>query len=146
VIPDAPQPSRVQQPFTWPVRIYYEDTDAAGIVYHANYLRFMERARTEWLRALGFEQDRLSQDLKVVFVITRSDLRYQRAARFNEELRVVTRLERLRGASIDFEQVVINAPGVVICTAHNSVACVDAQTLRPRRIPPHMMQVFDGTH
>lgn len=134
----------LQQQFEWPIRIYYEDTDAAGIVYHANYLRFMERARTEWLRALGFEQDALREHYQVVFVITRSDVRYSRAARFNEELRVTSRLERLRRATIEFDQRIDDAAGRPVCSARNAVACVDANNLRPCRVPVHMMRIFEG--
>jgi hypothetical protein len=70
--------------FDWPVRVYYEDTDAAGVVFYANYLRFMERGRTEWLRALGFEQDQLRAEQGVVFAVTAVDLKYLTPARFNE--------------------------------------------------------------
>ncbi len=129
--------------FLWPVRVYYEDTDAAGIVYHANYLRFMERARTEWLRALGFEQDALARDHGVVFVITASTLAFKRAARFNDELVVRSTLEALRGASIDFAQTVTDRLGT-LCTARNVVACVTRTALQPRRIPAHMMEIFKG--
>ena len=130
--------------FVWPVRVYYEDTDAAGIVYHANYLRFMERARTEWLRALGFEQDALAREHGVVFVITESALKFQRAARFNDELLVHSRLETLRGASIGFVQTIVDGLGQTFCSARNVVACVAAATLQPRRIPVHMMRKFQG--
>lgn len=130
--------------FEWPVRVYYEDTDAAGIVYHANYLRFMERARTEWLRALGFEQDALWREDGVAFVVHRADVRYQRAVRFNEELLVTSGLERLGGASLVFEQIVADAQGAAVCTGVNTVACVEAGSFRPRRIPAHMMRIFRG--
>ena len=128
----------------WPVRVYYEDTDAAGIVYHANYLKFMERARTEWLRALGFEQDTLAREQGVVFVIIESALAFKRAARFNDELVVRSTLERLRGATIDFAQAVTDQAGNVFCSARNVVACVTAGNLQPRRIPAHMMEIFKG--
>ncbi|MCB1749289.1 MAG: tol-pal system-associated acyl-CoA thioesterase [Gammaproteobacteria bacterium] len=129
--------------FAWPVRVYYEDTDAAGIVYHANYLRFMERARTEWLRALGYGQDRVRREHGVVFVITESDVRYLAAARFDEELVVTTRLERLRRASMSFTQAIEAADGRAVCSARNSVACVDAESLAPRRIPADMLKDFE---
>ncbi|MCC6706132.1 MAG: tol-pal system-associated acyl-CoA thioesterase [Gammaproteobacteria bacterium] len=130
--------------FLWPVRVYYEDTDAAGIVYHANYLRFMERARTEWLRTLGFEQDALAREHGVVFVIIESTLAFKRAARFNDELVVRSALERLRGATIEFAQSVTDLSGTALCTARNVVACVTAGNLQPRRIPAHMMEIFKG--
>ncbi len=134
----------VKDGFLWPVRVYYEDTDAAGIVYHANYLRFMERARTEWLRALGFEQDALARDHGVVFVITASTLAFKRAARFNDELVVRSTLETLRGASIDFAQTITDRLGNTLCTARNVVACVTRTSLQPRRIPAAMMEIFKG--
>ena len=134
----------VKDGFLWPVRVYYEDTDAAGIVYHANYLRFMERARTEWLRALGFEQDALARDHGVVFVITASTLAFKRAARFNDELVVRSTLETLRGASIAFAQTITDRLGNTLCTARNVVACVTRTSLQPRRIPAAMMEIFKG--
>ena len=130
--------------FNWPVRVYYEDTDAAGIVYHANYLRFMERARTEWLRVLGFEQDVLAATAGVVFVITGSVLKFVRAARFNDELLVVSTLERLGGASMAMVQAITDTSGRTVCSATNTVACVDHQTLQPRRLPADMLRVFKG--
>jgi acyl-CoA thioester hydrolase len=132
--------------FAWPIRVYYEDTDAAGIVYHANYLRFMERARTEWLRALGFEQDAMAAQFGVMFVITRSQLRFLRVARFNQELVVVSHIQRLRGASIEFSQAIAARTGETVCSAHNTVGCVDCATLAPRRIPPPMFEVFKRAH
>jgi len=134
----------LRERFEWPLRVYYEDTDAAGIVYHANYLHFMERARTEWLRALGFEQDTLFRDHRVAFVVHRTDVRYLLAVRFNEELLAISSLERLGGASIVFRQVIENAAGEQVCIGTNKVACVEAGTFRPRRIPAHMMRVLRG--
>jgi acyl-CoA thioester hydrolase len=140
----AGQGLTVKDGFLWPVRVYYEDTDAAGIVYHANYLRFMERARTEWLRALGFEQDAVARDHGVVFVITASSLAFKRAARFNDELVVRSTLEALRGASLEFAQTITDQLGNIFCTARNVVACVTQASLQPRRIPAHMMEIFKG--
>ncbi len=134
----------LRETFAWPVRVYYEDTDAAGIVYHANYLRYMERARTEWLRALGFEQDRLAAEQGLIFVITHADVHYLRAARFNEELTVVSKLERLRRVSIEFAQHIDDAAGGAVCTARNTVACINATSFSPSRVPAHMMRVFQG--
>ena len=141
---EAGQRAAVKDGFLWPVRVYYEDTDAAGIVYHANYLRFMERARTEWLRALGVEQDALAREQGVVFVITASTLAFKRAARFNDELVVRSTLEALRGASLDFAQTITDQLGNIFCTARNVVACVTQVSLQPRRIPAHMMEIFKG--
>lgn len=127
----------------WRVRVYYEDTDAAGIVYHANYLRFMERARTEWLRDLGYEQTGLRATDGVLFVITHADVRFLHPARFDQELLVTTVLERLRRASMIIHQRIEDDSGRGICEAANTVACVDAATLTPHRIPAHMTKVFD---
>ena len=129
--------------FSWPVRVYYEDTDAAGIVYHANYLRFMERGRTEWLRSLGFEQGQVRAEEGVVFVITRADVAYLSAARFDQELVVVSTLERVRRASMTFDQRIEDKTGRTVCRATNTIACVEAASLVPRRIPAHMMKVLD---
>ena len=134
--------SALNEDFVWPLRVYYEDTDAGGIVYHANYLRFMERARTEWLRALGFEQDALRQAQNIVFVITRSDLHYERPARFNDELIVTSRIERLRRVAIEFEQRITTSAGSAVCRAINQVPCVHAESLKPCRIPEFMMRIF----
>ncbi len=134
----------ISDSFVWRVRVYYEDTDAAGIVYHANYLRFMERARTEWLRALGFEQDALLDDFNIVFVVNQTHVKYVRAARFNEELTVTTGLERLRGARLEFAQIIEDCDRRCICTAGIHVACVDAASFKPRRIPGQMLRVFQS--
>jgi acyl-CoA thioester hydrolase len=130
--------------FVWPVRVYYEDTDAAGVVYHASYLRFMERARTEWLRALGFEHDVLLDEYNILFVVNQTNVSYVRAARFNEELSITSALERLRGASVEFKQIIEDRDGRTVCTADNRVACVDAASFKPRRIPGRMLRVFQG--
>ena len=95
--------------FQWPVRVYYEDTDSGGVVYYANYLRFMERARTEWLRALGFEQDILIRDEGIIFAVRSASLEYLRPARFNDQLLVGVRLAESRRASLSFEQAVTRA-------------------------------------
>ena len=86
-------------PFRMPLRVYYEDTDSGGVVYYANYLRFMERARTEWLRALGFEQDHLIRDEGILFAVRSASLEYHRPARFNDQLLVGVRLAERRRAA-----------------------------------------------
>ena len=129
--------------FRWPVRVYYEDTDAGGVVYHAAYLRFMERARTEWLRALGFEQDRLRDDLGVLFVVRRMDIAFKVPARFNDVLTVNVELRGRGGASLDFAQTVVrDADGTLCCHAGVNVVCVDAQRMRPMRIPDDILQAL----
>src|SRR5580698_5671702 len=91
-------------PFSWSVRVYYEDTDLGGVVYHANYLRFMERARTEWLRSLGFEQDVLRNHHSVQFVVVDAAVRFRRPARFNDELTVSVAVVKQTAASLSFHQ------------------------------------------
>lgn len=123
--------------FVWPVRVYYEDTDAAGVVYYANYLRFMERARTEWLRELGFEQDQLLRDPGVLFAVRTARVRYHLPARFNDQLLVEVAHKRPRHASIDFVQRVLrdDAERSVLCSADINVACLDATSFRPCALP-----------
>lgn len=120
--------------FIWPVRVYYEDTDTGGVVYYANYLKFMERARTEWLRSLGFEQDALIEQHNIIFAVRSVQLEYQRPARFNEELAVSARLVGKGGASMTFAQQVRRGDEV-LCEGTIKIASLDAASLRPRPIP-----------
>lgn len=120
--------------FRWAVRVYYEDTDAGGVVYYANYLRFMERARTEWLRSLGFEQDRLVHEMGTLFAVTDVELRYLRPARFNDALEVTARVVERRRASLRFAQAVLRG-GETLCEGHIRIASLDAVSFRPRPIP-----------
>ena len=121
--------------FNWPVRVYYEDTDSSGIVYHASYLRFMERARTEWLRSHGFGLPALKDEQEVLFTVSRMRIDYFRPARFNDMLDVGLALTRVGGASFLLEQTVCRARRELLCRAEVRIACVDANTLRPRPIP-----------
>lgn len=130
--------------FRWPVRVYYEDTDAGGVVYYANYLRFMERARTEWLRELGFEQDRLRERLGVLFAVRRAAIDYLSPARFNELLEIRSELIGRGGVSLDFrQQVVRTTDDVVCCGGEIKIVCVAAETLRPTRIPKAIVVELD---
>jgi acyl-CoA thioester hydrolase len=131
--------------FHWPVRVYYEDTDAGGVVYHARYLHFMERARTEWLRAIGFEQDRLRNEHAVLFAVRRMDIQFVSPARFDEELLVRTQLAGNGRASIDFEQQVLRAGDQSpCCRAIVNVACIDAECFRPARIPSAILTALSA--
>ena len=125
--------------FIWPARVYYEDTDAGGVVYHANYLRFMERARTEWLRQLGFEQDRLAKDFGIIFVAGHIDISYRKPGRFNDELFVSTSIHKLGNASIVFDQIIWRTGAdntrELLTTSHVKVVCVDTGTFRSTPIP-----------
>jgi acyl-CoA thioester hydrolase len=123
--------------FVLPVRVYYEDTDAGGVVYYANYLRFIERARTEWLRALGFEQRRLREDFGVVFAVHRIEARFERAARLDDALHVGLDMERCTPVRMTFRQTVTPAgrPQRRLFQARVEVACLDARRFAPRRMP-----------
>lgn len=128
--------------FRWPVRVYYEDTDSGGVVYYANYLRFMERARTEWIRELGFEQDALIRETGILFAVRSASLEYLRPARFNDRLEVSVRLCERRHASLVFEQVV-NREGDVehpLCIGNFRIACLDAASFRTRPIPEFILK------
>ena len=130
--------------FQWKVRVYYEDTDLGGVVYHANYLKFMERARTEWLRSLGFEQDALRDRHRTLFVVVDADLHFRRAARFNDELTVCTELKKRTPASLVFHQVVQGPGGDALCSGGIRVACIDADTFRPRPMPDEIQREIGG--
>ena len=120
--------------FAWPVRVYYEDTDAGGVVYYANYLRFTERARTEWLRDLGFEQTDLAQVHGVIFVVRAFAIEYLRPARFNDALRVTVELIKVGAGQIDLIQRVMR-DDEELATAQVKIVCVKVETMRPARLP-----------
>lgn len=117
------------------MRVYYEDTDSGGVVYHSNYLKYMERARTEWLRALGYSQNQLQSKEGVVFAVTRMNIQFFKPARIDDLLEVRTRIIRSGGASLTFDQSIFAATGELICRADVEVACLDARTFRPARLP-----------
>jgi acyl-CoA thioester hydrolase len=120
--------------FSWPVRVYYEDTDSGGVVYHSNYLNFMERARTEWLRSLGFEQTVLKDELGVLFVVHQLNVTYQKPAKFNDALHVECRLVKMGRSAIEFEQI-IKRDTQTLTKATVGLVCVDANQFRPVSIP-----------
>ncbi|MGH8247515.1 MAG: tol-pal system-associated acyl-CoA thioesterase, partial [Gammaproteobacteria bacterium] len=117
------------------VRVFYEDTDAAGLVYHGNYLKFMERARTEWLRQCGHSHGRLHNGESVLFVVTEMSVRFVRPARLDDLLEVRARIKHCTGARLVFEHTINNASGELLCAAEVKVGCLDARSLRPRRLP-----------
>ena len=121
--------------FSWPIRVYYEDTDAAGLVYYANYLRFMERGRTEWLRALGFEQTELRDEYGIVFAVSKVELEFLKPARFNDSLSVTVEISRAGKASLDLLQRVFRGAEELVCRGAVRIACVDARTMKPCSIP-----------
>lgn len=120
------------------VRVYYEDTDAGGIVYYANYLKFIERARTEWLRTLGYEQDRLLEQ-SVAFVVKWAEMHNYAPARFNDVLSITTQVVELGGASMLFKQEIINSQGLTLVMANVRVACVDPASMKARRLPKTLL-------
>lgn len=120
--------------FTWTVRVYYEDTDAGGIVYYANYLKFFERARTEWLRSLGIQQQDLLSTEAAAFVVRSASVEYLGAARLDDQLTLNLSIEKLGRASVQFAQQAWRGD-TLLASANVKVGCVDAATLRPRSIP-----------
>ena len=131
----------VNSEFSWPVRVYYEDTDAGGIVYNANYLKFLERARTEWLRQLGIEQDHLLQ-LDVAFVVRHIDIEFRNAARFNQLLTVSCRVAQLKRASMVFTQEIVDEQNRIIVSAEVIIACVRVSVMKPIAIPEDVSGVI----
>ncbi|SDS74791.1 tol-pal system-associated acyl-CoA thioesterase [Pseudomonas oryzae] len=132
------------QPFTHRCRVYYEDTDAGGVVYYVNYLKFMERARTERLRALGFAQSQLAEE-GLLFVVHSAEARYLAPARLDDELVVSAEVEELNRASLVFRQQVRrledDAP---LCEGRITVACVRADSFKPRAMPEALRAAFAG--
>jgi len=136
-----------QPAFRWRTRVYWEDTDAGGVVYHAGYLRFLERARTEWMRAMAMGQDALRRSHGIVFVVRELSIAYDKPARLDDELDSTVRVERLRSASLDIAQDVLRAAdGVTLARARVRVACVDADAFVPRRIPPNIIDLIQGNN
>ena len=145
--------------FSWRTRVYWEDTDAGGVVYYANYLRFMERARTEWLRTLGYCQRDLANNRGVLFAVTRVRIDYRRPARLDDELSVTCDPRTVGAASVSFDQNITRlsagtatdhaeAPGAfepapgVLTEAEVRIACLDARTFRPLRMPEFLLSAF----
>ncbi|MFC1747338.1 tol-pal system-associated acyl-CoA thioesterase [Pseudomonadota bacterium] len=128
--------------FSWPIRVYYEDTDAGGVVYYANFLRFMERARTEWLRSYGIEQDQLRDEHGAIFVVRHVELNYLSPARLNDRLEVTAKVVAEGRTSWTFEQDVIrhdDGGSVKLCGGSVKIVCLDAAAFRPRQIPEHIL-------
>jgi len=124
--------------YTWPIRVYYEDTDAGGIVFYANYLKFFERARTEWLRACGVDQNRLAGESGAIFIVRSTAVDYRAPARLDDVVKVVSRIERLGRASVDFAQEAWR-DGTLLATGSIRVGCVERIALRPVAIPPPVL-------
>jgi acyl-CoA thioester hydrolase len=120
--------------FTWTVRVDYEDTDAGGIVYYANYLKFYERARTEWLRSLGIDQQALRDQEGAIFVVSSASVDYRASARLDDEVKITLSVEKMGRASVQFAQQAWRGD-TLLSSADVKVSCVDAVTLRPRSLP-----------
>ncbi len=133
------------KPYQWPVRVYYEDTDAGGVVFYANYLRFLERARTEWLRSLGFEQDQLRSEYDIVFAVRAVNIKYLKPARFNEELSVSVEDIQLKQASMAMQQSVSKVDAdksELIVKATVNVVCLHSEQFSPSPIPKPIYEVL----
>jgi acyl-CoA thioester hydrolase len=124
----------VSEPFRWPVRVYYEDTDAGGVAYYANYLKYAERARTEWLRSLGFEQSELARVHGIVFMVRSAAIEYLRPARFDDALQVTVELIKVGAGQIDLAQHVLRGDEP-LARLTIKIACVALRTMRPVRMP-----------
>jgi acyl-CoA thioester hydrolase len=130
--------------------VYWEDTDAGGIVFYANYLKFFERARTEWLRALGIEQQRLREQVGGMFVVTATQVKYHRPARLDDMLWVTARVQEAGRASLTIEQAArlqttaASGDEPLLCEGLIRIGWVDASTLRPQRIPSAILDALNG--
>ncbi len=140
-----PEPvNQETEPFAWPVRVYYEDTDAQGLVYYANYFKFMERARTEWLRSLGIEQDILMREERRIFVVVDTKADFIEPAKFNEELLVTAGLGTMTRASFMIEQNIFrnSLDGALLCRGTIRAALLNSDTHKPVRVPASL---FEGS-
>ena len=132
--------------FEWPVRVYYEDTDTGGVVYYANYLKYLERARTEWLRHLGFGQDALMRDSGILFAVRRVEIDYLLPARLDDELVVELEIGSASKASLTFVQRIVRVPDTVLSRATVKVACLDGDRFRPTAIPANIREKLKNAH
>ncbi|WDZ97171.1 tol-pal system-associated acyl-CoA thioesterase [Herbaspirillum sp. WKF16] len=142
--------SAASSPFDWKIRVYYEDTDTGGVVFYANYLKFFERARTEWLRSFGFQQQRLTEITGTLFVVRNTSVDYLSPARLDDELTLTVVVEKLRNASIEFIQEAWRLPSgngaagdgqaaTLLARGSITVVCVDATSFRPQPIPAELL-------
>ena len=128
--------------FEWNARVYFEDTDSGGVVYHANYLKFMERARTEWLRSLGLNQIKLKQEDKVMFVVRKIDIQYKIPARFNDELVIQTDCVKTTDYSIILKQNILRSKQI-ITEGKVEIVCINSDLFKPVRIPKMVKQLME---
>jgi acyl-CoA thioester hydrolase len=133
--------------FTWPIKVYYEDTDAGGVVYYANYLKFFERARSEWLNAMGLDQAKMLED-DIAFAVKKAEVEYIKPARLNDDCVVVSRIIEVKGASMIFEQALyakqeqvleqVPEQQTALCQAVIKVACLKLKSFTPCRLPANV--------
>jgi acyl-CoA thioester hydrolase len=129
--------------FEFPIRVYWEDTDAGGIVFYANYLKFFERARTEWLRSLGIEQRSLRESSGGIFVVGETSVRYRQPARLDDELLVTARIQESGRASLIIaQQAFLRRSHTLLCEGTIRIGWVEADTLKPARIPPTILEAL----
>ena len=136
--------SQDNEPFSWPIRVYWEDTDAGGVVFYANYLKFFERARTEWLRNLGQSQQALREQTGAIFIVSHTQVRHLAPARLDDELRITVQLTDCGRASMSFAQQAWCGPRL-LAEGTIRVGCVDASSWRPRRIPDLVLALIAPT-
>ena len=129
-------------PFKWSIRIYFEDTDSGGVVYHSNYLKFMERARTEWLRSLHLNQADLKKKDKIMFVVANVNIDYKKAARFNDELDIETSLDKIGASRVELTQNIMKNSDLYT-SAKVNIACIHSETFKPQRIPKLIKQQME---
>ncbi len=131
--------------FIWPVRVYFEDTDSGGVVYYANYLKFYERTRSEWLRTLGISQQALAQERQILFVVRNVAVNYHRSAVLDDALSVTLDVARIRGASVEFEQKVIRDTDGALCSSCRvTIVCVDGRKMKPTAFPEDILARFQA--
>jgi len=145
--------TQTHRTFILPVRVYYEDTDAGGVVYHSNYINFFERARTEWLRQLGYELDELVRDEQLIFVVRAVSCEYLRPAIFNDELFVSAEIISRGNTSIQFEQKVMRVSKegdktddayITLAKGMVTVVSVDSNKFKPKRLPKYIIETIEG--
>ena len=125
-------------------RVCYDATDAMAVVYHARYFEYMERARSDWLRSFGQSNTRYSNELSVMFVVTRLNGRFRKPARLDDLLQITVELTHCRGASMDFVQRVLNERGELLCSAEVRLGCVDSRSMAPVALPPSIKSELSG--
>lgn len=132
--------------FVWPTRIYYEDTDAGGVVYYTNYLKYMERARSELLRSLGYNQGSLKEEEKLIFAVKHVEIDYQKPARLDDELAVSANIVECNSASLRFHQAIRNQDNIILCVANIMIVSLDPNTFKPKRLPDFLVAEMQDVH